>query len=152
MSSWNSIADWIVALGTIGAVLMAVWQLRVNSRLADQNAATQMWLEYIRIGLQNPELGEGHIALKYLRVSNYEALVEGNTLKSQRYLWFLTLLLDTCETIILHKFTDRWKLTIETNLRYHKESLALFWPTEAVYYSREFGVLVEKVIAEEEPS
>lgn len=146
MLSTASSAEWLVAAGTVGALFLAVWQIRQNGKLARQENAIQMWMEYVRLGLANPELGEDHIAIKYLKVRTAEHLVSGETLASQRYLWFLTVMLDACEHLFLHVRSERWIITIEQNVGYHCKTLALVWPDEARHYSKNFGELVMRVL------
>lgn len=146
MGASQSLSDWIVAIATVSALLLAVWQIRTNGRLARQDTAIQMWMEYLRLGLDNPDLGETRIALRYLRIKSVDNLVAGDTLNSQRYLWFLTVLLDAGENLILHRFSPLWQTTIEQNVGYHRDALALIWPEEAQHYTPQFGELVERVI------
>lgn len=148
MPGTQSISEWVVAIATVGALLIAIWQIRENGKLARQDTAIQTWMEYVRLGLANPDLGETRIALKYLRIRSAEKLVSGDTIGSQRYLWFLTVMLDACQNLILHRFTKLWNTTIEENIRYHREALAILWPDESKHYSKTFGVLVARVLNE----
>jgi len=139
-------ANWIVALATIAALLLTVWQPRQNYQSTREVFAQQMWVEYLRLGLSNPDLGETRIALKQLKMRDASALVSGDTISSQRYLWFLTVLLDACESLLCFGNQRRWDLTIRENLAYHREALAVLWDTEHAFYTEEFDAVVRDVI------
>ncbi len=103
-------------------------------------------MEYVRTGLERPELGETRIALKAFECESLEELVGGNTVDSQRYLWFLTVALDACENLYLHMLTDRWEITIRQNIAYHAPALLIIWPEEKVQYHERFRALVDDVL------
>ncbi len=145
-----NIAEWIVALATVGGLIMVAWQIRESRKLAQQAAAIQSWSEYLRLGLDNPELGETWIALKSLRISSAVKLVSGETIRSQRYLWFLSIMLEAAENLIAAYPEGSWKLTVEENLRYHRPALKAFWQTEGRFYSPELRKIVTGIMAEPE--
>lgn len=139
-------ANWTVALATVSALLLAAWQLRQNYRSSREVFAQQMWVEYLRLGLSNPELGETRIALKHLKIKDVHTLVAGDSISSQRYLWFLTVLLDACESLLCFSNQPRWVRTIRENLEYHREALAVMWEEERAFYTSKFDAVVRDVI------
>jgi hypothetical protein len=143
---WPVIVDGLAAGGTIGALLLAVWQLRQNARLASDAAALQTWMEYLRLGLDNPDLGETRIALSRFKMKSVQALLSGNTMGSQRYLWFLTILLDACDNLVRQFSTRRWHQTVEYNLGLHRPALMACWSDVGPYYSDALGALVARVL------
>jgi hypothetical protein len=146
----KQIADWIVAGATLAALLVAAWQLRANSRLAGQNFARQMWSDYLRQGLENPDLGETRIALKQLRIRTAKALVSGDTVGSQRYLWFLTVALDACENALRYLSVRDWMPTIEEQVRFHRPALLEMWHYERRLYSNALDQIVTRILTEPE--
>lgn len=140
------LAEWVVAVSAVVALGLTAWQLKENARLASENFARQAWAEYLRLGLQNPELGECRAAIKFLKIGSIEDLVSGESIPSQRYLWFLAVLLEAAESLLASFPVDQWRLTVEENLGYHAEALAEIWGAEGPTYSNQLNNLVKKVI------
>jgi len=151
MASGVTIADWIVAACTVAALLIAAWQLRASAQAAGQTHARSAWMEYLRLGLANPDLGEERFALSRLKLNGIEDLVSGDSLESQRYLWFLSVLMEACESLIIYFPTTYWKLTIAENLSFHREAIKEIWPQEKALYSSEMQDIVEEVIYRAKP-
>jgi len=148
MDSWLPYMDLAVALGTVLAVVTAVWQLRSNRRVACEEFARNLWLDYLKIGLENPHLGETRCALAEYPGITPADLMEGDSLPSQRYLWFVTIVLDTCENIIRYLPRKDWDPTIVEQIRYHRPALEVAWRRDLRrFYSRELNEYVERALA-----
>jgi hypothetical protein len=149
--STATLLDAVVAFGTLAAIAIAVFQLRANRIAASEAFARQMWTDYLKLGLENPDLGETRIARRELKLG-LEQLVSGDSRDAQRYLWFLTVVLDACENIDAHLQTETWTRTVREQLRFHKEALRQLWrgPNDNwhQFYSARLGTIVDSVLAE----
>lgn len=146
--NWGTVPDWIVAGAAIVAVIMACVQIQTANSLSKRNYASQVWLEYIKIGLEHPELGEDWIAMREHRISSLEELVAGESLASQRYLWFLTMVLDACDAILRNLSRPLWDRTIRAQITFHKGALERCWATGACW-SKFYGPRLNRLISEE---
>jgi hypothetical protein len=150
------VADWLVAIATVVALIVAVIQLRLNRQLSAENFAQSLWTEYLKLGLQNPELSQSWTAVKFLSdVNNYDDLAKGGTIGSERYLWFLTIMLDTCEAILNYLPQDTWPQTVEVQIRFHRPVLQRIWnhvsPSGEAWarcYGAAFRGIVDRVLGE----
>jgi hypothetical protein len=124
----GSFADWIVAISTVIALFFAAFQLRANARSAGQTHAREAWLMYLELGLQNPDLGSDQLAIKQFEFANASELIAGEKLDSERYLWFQSVMLEACESLLEYFPQETWTSTIKFNLSLHKEVLRLMWP------------------------
>lgn len=148
MQSATSLADWIVTVATVGAILIAAWELRASSRNAGQTHAREAWMQYLSLGLQNPELGATNFTIDHFKMKSVNELIEGNSIESERYLWFLDIMMEACESLINYFPTDIWKNTIKFNIRLHKGAIEALWTNERNFYSAELGKIIEEVLAE----
>lgn len=147
MPDWTAISDVVIALCTIAAVLIAAWQLRENRKVASESFARQCWIDYLKIGLDYPELGETRVALSNYIGSTPKSLSEGNTKYSQRYLWFLTIVLDACENVIRYLPKKDWEVTLIEQVRYHRPVLNIIWDSEwSRFYSAELDRIVRTAL------
>ena len=105
-------------------------------------------MRYLELGLQNPDLSDTALAMKQLRISSVEKLVGGGTIASERYLWFLDIMMEACESLINYFPTRLWEDTIKSNLRLHLPAIRLKWPDERKFYSDNLALIVDEVISE----
>jgi hypothetical protein len=147
VETWKQYFDASVAVGTVLAVAVAIWQLRSNRRVACEDFARQLWLDYLKIGLENPELGETRCVLAAYPDLTPKDLVTGNHIGSQRYLWFLTVLLDTCENVLRYLQRSDWERGVVEQLRFHRPALKEMWPDEQEFYSDRLARMVQKALA-----
>ena len=151
MTGWTLDLDAIVAAATLLAVGVAIWQLRSSRRVACEDFARQLWLDYLKTGLDHPEFGETRCALAAFPGMTPKDLIDGNHECSQRYLWFLTVLLDTCENVLRYLPRRDWEPTLIEQLRFHRPALKEFWDEECRFYSGALDKLVRKALVAPEP-
>ncbi len=148
---WQSVADCTVALGTIFAIGVAVLQLRANNKLASENFARQLWMDYLKIGFDHPQFSTTQIAIEHFRLPDVQALTSGDSLASQQYFWYLTMVLDTSENIAIHLPLKLWEKTVFAQLHSHKEALSELWESGKCpwkqFYTPTLDGMVQKVLS-----
>ena len=146
----NVAADWVVAAAAVAALLLAAAQLHANNQLNRESHARQTWLEYLKIGLEYPQLGGSQTAMRELRIKKVSDLADGVTVEAERYLWFLTITLDACESVITYLPRKSWEITVEHQIDFHKPVLQEVWASGddpwKRYYTRHLDRLVTKVL------
>lgn len=148
MSSNGSLTDWVVAIATVIALVFAAWQLRANAKSAGQSHAREAWMLYLQLGLQNPDLSTVKFAMKSLKMGSVHELISGGVIGSERYLWFLSVMLEACESLIEYFPSDHWIETIKFNLSLHQEAIRLLWQREACFYSEALCDIVQEFLTE----
>ena len=146
--NWGSVPDWMVGTAAVLALFLAFAQIQVTNALSKRNYASQIWLEYLKIGLEHPELGEDWIAMRELKLKSLADLVAGESIESQRYLWFLTIVLDACDAILRNLSRPLWDKTIRAQITFHKGALGECW-SQGACWSRFYGPRLNQLIMEE---
>ena len=140
--------EWVVAVATVIALLIAAWELRANARNGGQTHAREAWMKYLELGLQYPELGSDDIAMQHFKMKTIHDLFHSKSVAVERYIWFLDIMLEACESLIDYFPTDSWKNTIKFNIRLHEKSLRHIWVDECDFYSKALCDLVDEVFSE----
>lgn len=126
------------------AIPVAWWQISSNTRIVRETVAMETYREYLRLAFENPQYSGAAIAARTIGLvgggfdwdlatrEECTALwngIEGKlTEESEKYLWFLSFLLSSCEKIVDHATkSDGWTRTIKDQLRYHFSSLDALW-------------------------
>ena len=146
-SSWSQLitTDNVIALFTAMAVTIAAFQIRANTRLSREALARQLWLDYLKAGLAYPMLSETRAAMGVIGTTDVGETVDGRCEHSQQYLWMITLMLDSCDSIIRYLPRREWEDTLVEQVRLHRPALRLIWdPGLKMYYPRHIQTLVEK--------
>lgn len=124
------VATVITAL-IAGIALGFTWAQIVGAR-GDQRRsfAHDLYRDYLSLAFENPKL-----ANPILANFDYEKrTIDGCQKDFERYEWFVSVMLDACQEILAsdEKAASRsigyeWYITIETQLRYHKKYLLLYY-------------------------
>lgn len=139
--------EWLVALLTLAALCIAVWELRANAKIAGQTHAREAWLRYLELGIQYPQFGSTRIAKKNLNISAIEDLYLLETDETERYLWFVDILLESCESLVNYFPEYEWQKTISYNISLHREAIEYNWNTEKDFYSKKLREKVETILS-----
>ena len=142
----SAAADWIVALTTLGALVLAIRQLRDNAKAAGQAHARQAWMAYLQLGAQYPQFGSTEIAMRLLKVKSVDELYEKGAMETERYWWFLDNMLEAMEALVVYFPEQDWKNTIEFNLRLHREAVRYRWPETHMFFSEALCRIAEGVL------
>lgn len=146
-ANWSQLVttDNVIALFTAMAVAIAAFQIRASTQLSRESLARQLWLDYLKAGLAYPMLSETRAAMGAIGTTNVEDTVDGRCEQSQQYLWMITLMLDSCDSIIRYLPRREWEETLVEQVRLHRPAIRLIWDRGLKkYYPRHIQVLVEK--------
>jgi len=150
------------------AIPIAWWQISSNINLGRETLAMETYQEYLKLAFENPQYSGAAIAARTIGLvdSDFDweeasreectALWSGIrgrlTEQSEKYLWFLSLLLSSCEKIVDHApNSDGWTSAIQDQLRYHFSSLDALWDSLVAHYGSgsKLDKLVRGVLAED---
>lgn len=144
------IESWIVTGVAVIGVAVALWQQFQNNKIAGQAHAREAWIRYLEHGFQHPEYGSLELAMETLGVNDVQELWNNETPETERYWWFLDIMMEACESLV-HYFPQReWQKTIQYNVRTHADAIRLMWGGEKHLYSYKLGEIVDEVLAENE--
>jgi hypothetical protein len=151
LSDAATVASAIVAAV---ATIVAAWaltyarrQLRENSRIAHETTALTAYREYLRLCFDQPELSSARLAENFVGVAGWDGVLTKLTPESERYLWMLTILLNTCELVLIAEPEDAtWRAALADQVRYHDASLSAVWPEWRGHYDGRLQRLVEEVL------
>ncbi|MBX4967821.1 hypothetical protein [Rhizobium binae] len=126
-SDYTTISSISAAIGTlltgIGLVY-AVLQIRWNKQASREAEALQAYRDYLERCVQYPELSSWDMFKKHASNGVKGRVYDAWTLDSERYLWFVSILITTCDEILMNvSDAEQWRHTLETQLEYHKELL-----------------------------
>jgi len=95
-----------------------------SERLVASQTANETYNDYLRLCIQYPELSSYDVAKKRFKFSSPSYVRAACTIDTERYLWFVSYLLNACERIILDsKDGSDWHDVIWDQLDYHKPIL-----------------------------
>jgi hypothetical protein len=142
MQEW---ADLIVAVATVVAVLIAAWELRASAQTSGQTHAREAWLRYLELGLANPQFGTTKFALKHLKINSVEVMWGLGSADSERYWWFLDIMMEAAESLVNYFPEKEWQNTIKYNLLLHRDALVFIKDDESKFYSEKLSDLIEEI-------
>lgn len=146
----SPLIDIVVTTATVIAVLIAGWELRSGTKISGQTHARDAWLRYLECGFQNPQFGSTALALRHCSQPSAASLWEIETNDSERYFWFLDLMMEAAESLVNYFPEKEWENTIKYNISLHKEAIIFLWDGEKNYYSERLVRIVTEVIEESE--
>lgn len=145
--TWTWVSwDMAVGVATILALVLAGWQLRQNAKIAGQTHARGAWLRYLELGLQYPQYGSTEIAKRTLNVKSIEEIYLQESPESEAYLWFVDIMMESCESLVNYFPHKEWQDTIRYNISLHKGTIKHSWKSEGKFYSNNLQVLIGEVL------
>ena len=155
--SWNDAADVaavasaiVAAVGMIiaaGALLYAHKQIRANSAVARETTALTAYREYLRLCFDRPDYSSATLAARMIGAHQWDGVLDRLSPESERYLWMLTILLNTCEQVLAAEPTDeQWRSALGAQLSYHEGPLEQVWPSWRLHYGEALRDLVESAL------
>jgi hypothetical protein len=144
------VGGFATALTTLfagGALLLAKRQIDANHRISSEQDAQATYSDYLKLCFENPELACSDLAIKTLPTKSFEGLGSITTKESERYIWFLSMMLSANEKIYFSCPNDAaWLRCIKSQIGYHWESLKEVWPNMKGHFSPGFCAIVEDVL------
>ncbi len=107
--------------------------------------ARDTYQDYLKFCVSHPELSSTQSFEKYIK-SNFSN-VNKDSIEVERYYWFISVMLNACEQIILFVPDDpSWQDVIEAQISYHLPAIAYNWNDWSGHYSDEMVELIERVL------
>lgn len=129
-----------------GVAIPTVGQFWANARLARETVAVTTYSDYLHVAFENPEYSSGRLAAPTIglvpkdkllwwqectpeeRRKIWENIEDHCTDQTEKYLWYLSIVLSSCEKIIQHvPKSNAWTETVKAQLRYHWYALEDVW-------------------------
>jgi hypothetical protein len=144
-------ATAIAAAIALAAVILAFCQISINRRQAHETLAMEAYRALLQMCFEHPQYSSAELYAKDVKLCrNVQEINLGEeSVESERYLWFLSILLNTCEEILESVAPDpAWEAVIGVQLSYHEYSLQILWPEWYKYYGDELQQRVNLLLAE----
>lgn len=138
--------EWAVAILTLAALCIAVWELRENAKIAGQAHAREAWLKYLELGFHNPQFGSTDLIMNHLKLTNFKDLENVDSWEGEQYLWYVDIMLESCESLINFFPKDAWIETIENNIGFHIIAIRHTWIKERTCYSNKLASIVDNLV------
>ena len=142
-------ATGLAAAGALVALVPGIIQILSGIRANREAGALQAHRDYLRLCFDNPEYSSTAL-FKQAHPEVYLATIEqALTPVTEKYLWFVSVLLNTCEQLILFVSSKaEWRAVAVSQLSYHADVLRVVWPSWRTHYSAEMDVLVREATDE----
>jgi hypothetical protein len=140
-TDWAATGSMLSAVATVVAVLVAIVGARIALKqigaskavaasadlAAREAAALAAWNGYLRLCFENPEYASANQARKVIPKS-LDGLSENLSLQAEKYQWFISIVLNSCEQVLLGMpNASEWRSTLVDQIYYHAEAIQQFW-------------------------
>jgi len=143
---WAAAGNWATVLVTLVALWIARRQLQYNAKAAGQAHARQAWMSYLRLGVEYPQFGSTADAMRMLGVASVDELYTRGSLETERYWWFLDIMLEAMEALVEYFPEKEWQNTIEFNLKLHRDGIQYRWPETHIFFSDQLCRITKRVL------
>ncbi|ANL38310.1 hypothetical protein [Rhizobium phaseoli] len=138
----------ISALAAVGALCYAVIQVSATKRLARESDALQAHREYLSLCLEHPGLSSSLLFAKNQKIRSFDEIDTMLSPETEAYLWFLSIVLNTCEQILENVAAKGpWRRILHNQLRIHWPALEKMWPKWENAYGGRLRRLMAEVLA-----
>lgn len=139
---------WADRLSKLG-FLIALFVWWRNTKLSREAAALASYRRYLELAISYPKLATYSTFARSFQSDQFVDIRESKTEDADRYEWFLSYLLNTCEEILEHVSSrGGWLRALGNQLTYHAPALAVVWPRWRATYGRKMRRLVDQVVKE----
>ncbi|WP_132955328.1 hypothetical protein [Rhizobium sp. BK251] len=145
----GNLATVATALIAGGALWFAWRQISENRKISRESGALGAYRDYLRLCFDFPQYSSAKMALREIGAEDFSGIECDLTKRSEKYLWFLSILLNTAEQILLDVEAEgEWRIVLKWQLHYHHPALQEIWPGSQFGYSGAMRKLVDEVLAE----
>jgi hypothetical protein len=150
-------AEWATAGVAVGALGFAWWQINEakgsradSTTLAHDEATLQVWNDYLRLCFQHPEYSSAEMVKRILPGKTLEGILKQLSCESERYLWFLSIMMNSCEQVLLRQPSEiTWRRALKAQIGYHSEVIEVLWDSGwSDHYGSEMNTLVREALME----
>ncbi len=148
------VTDWMQASAAVvgaGIAVAAAWyarkQIEGGLKTSRESVAMEAYRSYLSLCIEYPQMSSSDMYLKLTNRKNFVGIMEELSEASERYLWFVSNLLDTGEQIVEHvDGREQWRALILQQVKYHAPALVEAWPDwKYAYGDIMCGIVVEAV-------
>ena len=141
VTDWSATGSMLSAIATVFAVLVAIVGARIAlqqirsgkavaagaDQAAREAAALAAWNAYLRLCFENPAYACADQARKVIP-KGLERLRENPSLEAEKYQWFISIVLNSCEQVLLGMpNANEWRSTLVDQIHYHAEVIQQLW-------------------------
>ena len=145
--SWTDTASMLSTAGTVLAVLVAIVGARValdHISTSREAAALNAWNDYLRLCFENPSYACADQARTVIP-DGLERLKDNSSVQAEKYQWFLSIVLNSCEQVLLAMPNVReWRGTLIDQIWYHADAIRQVWGEWKEGYSDEMQGIVDE--------
>ena len=107
----------------------------------------QAFRDQIKLCFQEPQFSSTEMFQKAHPSIDLARLEESLTPETERYLWFLTMLLSTCEEIATFvSARGKWRKILVLHIGFHAPAFRVLWPNWRKFYTASVRAIVEEAI------
>ena len=145
----EAVSASVSALATVAAFGYAIYQVWVTKQSSRELDAQQAYRDYLKLCVERPELSSSLVFAKSRGLKTFIGADMSLTPDTEAYLWFVTIVLSTCEAI-LDRVASRgpWRRALKSQIRHHQPVLEAHWDKWQKAYSERTRLLVASVLAE----
>ena len=160
---WTALAAWAAVAVAILALVVARQQLvaarvtiaenaklsresaRHDASLAREMASLQTWNDYLKLCVERPEFSSSDLFKRSFGAAKLKGLASQLEPDTERYLWFISLMLNGCEQVLLGMPASQdWWDTLADQVKYHGEAIEQIWPRWERHYAAKMRSLVQE--------
>ncbi|HEX8449933.1 MAG TPA: hypothetical protein VF652_10120 [Allosphingosinicella sp.] len=153
---WSQAAQLVSGFGTGAAAIVATlaliaayFQIRIGARVTREAGALTAHRDYLRLCFDHPQFSSSEQFLKHVGRTALPDLLEEREPDHVKYLWFLSVLLNTAEQIINFVASEKeWRALVKDQIRYHHGAIAMCWIEWECHYGEKLRSLVEEALAD----
>ena len=147
----GALGNWISAAATVVTAIVAIVAVAYARRqveMAQQSTALTTWDQYLRLCFDHPTYSSGDLVRPLMKDQTFRSVWDQGTEASEKYLWFLSITLNSCEKVLLNiKAPQEWWDTLAEQVEYHAEAMEELWPRWRKGYSEQMDRLVQDGLA-----
>ncbi|KQS76425.1 hypothetical protein [Rhizobium sp. Leaf383] len=146
----GSLGAVLSGVAAVLALLYAARQVKASRKMAQEANALQSHREYLSLCLVHPELSSSILFAKaHGDLRSFDHIEEEHSRESERYLWFLTILLNNCEQVLRSTPGSKaWRTVLKEQIRYHHPVIHKVWPKWEKGYTDAVAGLVREALAD----
>ena len=115
------IANIVMAIAAIAALIYAHLQIGENKRAEHRANANELWRETLRLAFDNPKLSDP--TLKLAEFDYEERTIDGSIELFQKYELYVDTILNASEEILEVSPTTEWDVAVRIQLKPHRDYL-----------------------------
>ena len=149
---WNYLSDIATTFGVVVAglaLVLGVLQMRSSAKVSREGGALQAHRDYLKMCFEYPDFCSTDQFVASHSARELQDLLEERTTGQVKYVWFLSIMLNSIEQII--EFVSAkggWRDLAVSQVRYHYGAMVMFWQEYRDHYGETLSGIVDEALAE----